>query len=99
MSNPSGGPRSLMGQSIPRPKFAHPSLHRVSSQADGARPEAASDMPLIPEHCVICEKPAFCKCSNCGTQFYCGRECQIKAWPIHRAKCFQANPALLPPSV
>eukprot|EP00042_Codosiga_hollandica_P049524 m.576589 g.576589 ORF g.576589 m.576589 type:complete len:173 (-) comp57900_c1_seq10:1192-1710(-) len=37
--------------------------------------------------CVICQKPASCKCSLCMNEYYCSRECQIKAWTAHRPVC------------
>ncbi|KAK9804805.1 hypothetical protein WJX72_006772 [[Myrmecia] bisecta] len=30
-------------------------------------------------------------CSGCGLQWYCGRDCQTRDWPKHRARCKQAK--------
>lgn len=27
------------------------------------------------------------KCGRCGQQYYCGKECQAKAWPTHKVSC------------
>ena len=35
------------------------------------------DLTRPEEVCLICGKPALCKCSNCFKVFYCGRECQV----------------------
>lgn len=56
----------------------------------------SKQIPAIPgrlgeARCIICNKPALCKCSNCATQFYCGRDCQLKAWPQHRLVCVKMN--------
>eukprot|EP00041_Stephanoeca_diplocostata_P022042 m.522777 g.522777 ORF g.522777 m.522777 type:complete len:672 (-) comp21969_c1_seq6:270-2285(-) len=37
--------------------------------------------------CAMCGKRATCKCSVCGQQYYCGRECQIRAWRDHESEC------------
>ena len=37
--------------------------------------------------CIICGKEAVCKCSLCGLQFYCSRQCQLQAWPSHKLSC------------
>ncbi len=42
----------------------------------------ANQQKLNEAVCIICGKPALCKCSNCATQFYCGRECQLKVWNL-----------------
>eukprot|EP00049_Salpingoeca_infusionum_P004989 m.86826 g.86826 ORF g.86826 m.86826 type:complete len:382 (+) comp12816_c0_seq1:355-1500(+) len=41
--------------------------------------------------CFVCKKEATCKCSICGSQFYCGRECQIAAWATHKQHCKAAS--------
>ena len=30
-------------------------------------------------------------CSRCGTAHYCGRECQLKHWPVHKNSCRDSN--------
>lgn len=38
--------------------------------------------------CSLCGKPeARNRCSRCHSDRYCSRECQVKAWPRHKAKC------------
>lgn len=46
---------------------------------------------IISSSCHHCRKtgtPAqFSRCSKCKAAFYCGRECQVAAWPSHKASC------------
>eukprot|EP00045_Choanoeca_perplexa_P010708 m.110457 g.110457 ORF g.110457 m.110457 type:complete len:431 (+) comp15365_c0_seq20:349-1641(+) len=37
--------------------------------------------------CAVCGKGALCKCSLCWNEFYCGRDCQVKAWNTHKLTC------------
>lgn len=37
--------------------------------------------------CGKCGKPALQRCSKCKNEWYCGRECQIKAWSAHKEVC------------
>jgi len=30
-------------------------------------------------------------CSRCGTAHYCGKECQVKHWPVHKNSCQDSN--------
>ena len=34
-----------------------------------------------------CKKFSFLKCQVCRTSYYCGRECQVNHWSIHKEKC------------
>lgn len=38
-------------------------------------------------YCGHCGAAAEKKCSKCQKTFYCGRECQIENWPIHKRIC------------
>ena len=31
------------------------------------------------------------RCSRCETALYCGRECQVKHWPVHKNSCLDSN--------
>lgn len=42
----------------------------------------------MPE-CVICKGYTTSKCSRCGTNYYCSRECQLKDWPSHKPICLK----------
>eukprot|EP01112_Ceratiomyxa_fruticulosa_P000837 TRINITY_DN10774_c0_g1_i1.p1 TRINITY_DN10774_c0_g1~~TRINITY_DN10774_c0_g1_i1.p1 ORF type:complete len:164 (-),score=44.56 TRINITY_DN10774_c0_g1_i1:17-481(-) len=42
---------------------------------------------LPPAKCAWCGKPAPKKCSRCKNEWYCERECQVKAWPRHKNVC------------
>ena len=38
--------------------------------------------------CNLCNNTGMLKkCSQCGEVHYCGRDCQTKHWPIHKAEC------------
>ena len=31
------------------------------------------------------------RCTRCETALYCGRECQVKHWPVHKNSCEDSN--------
>ena len=33
------------------------------------------------------DAPQFMRCTNCLGAFYCGKKCQLKAWPDHKNDC------------
>ncbi|XP_034247068.1 zinc finger MYND domain-containing protein 10 isoform X2 [Thrips palmi] len=37
--------------------------------------------------CAGCGDPAPKRCSRCKTEWYCGRECQVKCWSNHKQVC------------
>ena len=43
--------------------------------------------------CLYClkEVKGSLGCSQCGTAHYCGRECQVKHWPVHKNTCLDSN--------
>ena len=43
--------------------------------------------------CLFClkEVQGLQGCSQCGTARYCGRECQMKHWPVHKNSCRDSN--------
>ena len=43
--------------------------------------------------CLFClqEVQGLQGCSRCGTARYCGRECQLKHWPVHKNTCGDSN--------
>ena len=43
--------------------------------------------------CLFCLKDVegLQGCSKCGTARYCGRECQVKHWPVHKNNCQDSN--------
>ena len=43
--------------------------------------------------CLFClkEVQGLQGCSRCGTARYCGRECQLKHWPVHKNTCQDSN--------
>ena len=49
---------------------------------------AAAASPTQPMCAAVgCGKPAISRCSRCLGAFYCGRECQLVAWPDHKGQC------------
>ena len=45
--------------------------------------------------CLYClkEVEGLQGCSRCGTARYCGKECQLKHWPVHKNNCQDTNDA------
>ncbi len=41
--------------------------------------------------CAFCKQPAAKACPKCLTEYYCGRECQLKDWSRHKRNCFTAE--------
>jgi zinc finger MYND domain-containing protein 10 len=37
--------------------------------------------------CANCGKDATSRCSKCKSEWYCGRDCQIKRWKLHKEMC------------
>uniref|UniRef100_A0A1B6IF70 MYND-type domain-containing protein n=1 Tax=Homalodisca liturata TaxID=320908 RepID=A0A1B6IF70_9HEMI len=37
--------------------------------------------------CGNCGEPAASRCSRCKSEWYCGRECQVKMWNKHKSIC------------
>jgi len=51
------------------------------------------DISRILKKCNWCLKdeddgePPFKACAKCRATIYCSRECQVKAWPLHKTTC------------
>ena len=43
--------------------------------------------------CCLKEVEGLLGCSRCLTARYCGKECQIKHWPVHKNSCRDSNDA------
>lgn len=41
--------------------------------------------------CANCSKPAISKCGKCQQVSYCGRECQVAHWIVHKSVCRTQN--------
>jgi hypothetical protein len=41
--------------------------------------------------CANCGKAATQRCSRCKNQWYCGRDCQVRAWKNHKPLCDLVN--------
>src|SRR5690349_13733655 len=37
--------------------------------------------------CAHCGAAALKRCSSCRLDWYCGRDCQVAAWPKHKTMC------------
>eukprot|EP00035_Acanthoeca_spectabilis_P007159 m.133169 g.133169 ORF g.133169 m.133169 type:complete len:336 (+) comp13826_c0_seq2:45-1052(+) len=55
----------------------------ASTTAEAAASQQAMSVPL----CSMCPNKATCKCSVCGQQYYCSRQCQVQAWSTHERHC------------
>ena len=56
------------------------------------RPQSASSVGSGKRKpgCVVCGGAvAKHRCSRCHSERYCGRDCQVKHWPVHKSKCQQ----------
>ena len=42
--------------------------------------------------CEVCEEKEGRKCTACKTAYYCGKECQRKAWKTHKKVCGKEGP-------
>jgi tetratricopeptide (TPR) repeat protein len=42
------------------------------------------------QSCAICDRDGKMSCAKCKQVKYCGRECQMKHWPIHKRMCKKA---------
>ncbi|QRW11958.1 MYND Zn-finger protein [Ceratobasidium sp. AG-Ba] len=43
---------------------------------------------MVPNsRCQVCQKDAFFQCTGCYSVWYCSKNCQSSAWPIHHASC------------
>lgn len=41
--------------------------------------------------CCLIEVEGSKRCSQCETAIYCGKECQLKHWPVHKNSCQESN--------
>jgi len=41
--------------------------------------------------CEVCGKSAEFRCTGCQKTYYCGKECQLKGWKVHRERCLAAQ--------
>jgi hypothetical protein len=41
--------------------------------------------------CCLKEVDGLLGCSRCLTARYCGKDCQVKHWPVHRNSCRDSN--------
>lgn len=39
--------------------------------------------------CAVCQRPGENQCSGCKTVVYCGRDCQLQDWTIHKKNCLK----------
>jgi hypothetical protein len=71
-----------------------------SSSSDDCRDNELSTMNIDTNSkkkkkntCLFClkEVEGLQGCSRCGTARYCGKECQLKHWPVHKNICQDSN--------
>lgn len=59
--------------------------------------DPAPTPPVASNYCCsqcakISTEDAMQKCSRCSRAFYCGRDCQVAAWPDHKKVCLRKSP-------
>ena len=54
-----------------------------------------AELPVVRRRCVACGNHALKKCARCNNAWYCGRECQVSNWSLHRKDC--VNPVAAKP--
>ena len=59
----------------------------LPSSSSSSTSSSSSSSSSLPPLCIVCTKPSFLRCSSCLGAFYCGQECQKKAWPKHKKIC------------
>lgn len=62
---------------------------RFKAEVQRLNAHAKAHTPKIIPHgnCVVCNGPKASPCSRCRAVYYCGRECQRKAWRQHKTFC------------
>lgn len=75
-----------------------PDPERLKAQAtrwiDSYNFEVLENLVEGPLKCSLCGKEATKRCSRCRSEWYCGRECQVKHWKKHKAGCDMLHQAL-----
>jgi len=61
------------------------------SMAGPAPAQKTAQKNAVPQQvstqCGSCSKPGNFRCSRCRVVSYCSKDCQRKAWPIHKNDC------------
>jgi hypothetical protein len=66
---------------------------------DGGEPEFVEDREDLEIICPVCNKGAERKCSKCKRAWYCGRDCQVSHWKVHKKSCKEMAAAPAPSSL
>ncbi|CAG9125020.1 unnamed protein product [Plutella xylostella] len=87
-------------KSIAKAQLQHFHLDGSSSSREAARRLLecyAGDAALALEggRCAGCGEQAARKCGRCSSEWYCGRECQVKQWSKHKELCDQLSQLLI----
>ena len=72
------------------PGFKYPndgSVRPCKFRHDGAWKDFVGDTISRPKLCGLCGAYGLQRCSRCKEAFYCGKDCQRRAWPSHKAAC------------
>ncbi|XP_024390858.1 uncharacterized protein [Physcomitrium patens] len=75
--------------------IAQKQLQSVFSEASSATQREAQEMLRLFQFgelmeqptCAACKKAAVQRCSRCKSEWYCGRECQVSVWKMHKGAC------------
>ncbi|KAH6569529.1 hypothetical protein BASA60_008179 [Batrachochytrium salamandrivorans] len=73
--------QTLFGQSTSQTRQA--SLERLARVYDFDDLDILAEQPM----CNKCGNPATQRCSKCRSEWYCSRQCQVKAWKGHKSIC------------
>jgi hypothetical protein len=68
---------------------------QTTDGAQRARGPGAVPLPRLRGTCAACGsvRSGLKMCAACGLTEYCGRECQLAAWPAHKRACRAAAAA------
>lgn len=69
-------------------------LAQVSAEGEKLLTAADAVSSSIIPRCFLCDQETSKKCGKCKRAYFCSRECQTAAWPVHRGLCPDAGKLL-----
>mmetsp|Transcript_3259 Transcript_3259/g.7985 ORF Transcript_3259/g.7985 Transcript_3259/m.7985 type:complete len:444 (-) Transcript_3259:258-1589(-) len=90
--------QAIRAQAMQAPQL-HPHVHYDYGDPYRHQPSTTPEAPpreQVAPPCAMCSKTATIVCSRCKAEFYCTRECQVKAWSRHEATCRLQTPQTAP---
>merc|ERR1719163_1770255 len=82
----------------PQPELrANASREALNAASPGGANRPSAGVGAGPEHettglCDSCGQPTTTRCARCKATFFCSRDCQRKAWRLHKLECGVAQP-------